>query len=110
MSITYTWDFSAFEAYPLNLGLEDVVFSIHWHVLAKDITGHKASIYGVQEINLEKNDPFTPYSEITFEQAKLWVQSAMGINAITALQENLNNQIADLNTPKIKILPAPWKA
>jgi len=108
MSNTYTWEFPAFDCYPEYESHADVVFTIHWRCTADDGNGHMATIYSTQAVIQGPNDPFTPYNEITPEQAKAWVQAAMGIDQVTALQESLDQQIEDLINPKAVTLPAPW--
>ena len=108
MPNTYTWEFPAFDCYPSEQSLTDVVFSIHWRCTAEDGEGHTASIYSTQAVIQGPDDPFTPYNEITFDQAKSWVQSAMGIDQVTALQQSLDQMIEDQINPKVETLPAPW--
>ena len=108
MSNTYIWDFPAFDCYPTEASLTDVVFNIHWRGTAEDGEGHTASIYSTQSVIQGPDDPFTPYSEITFDQAKSWVQSTMGIDQVTALQQSLDQMIEDQINPKVETLPAPW--
>ena len=110
MATTYTWGFPAFECYPTYESQTDVVFIIHWRVTADDGQGHSASVYGTQGVVYEAGTPFTPYADITPEQAEVWVQSAMGIDAVTALQQSLNSKIEALINPKSVTLPAPWAA
>lgn len=108
MSNTYTWEFPAFDCYPSEASLTDVVFNIHWRCTADDGKGHVASIYNTQAVTQGPSDPFTPYDQITFEQAKTWVQMAMGIDAVVALQETLDQMIQDQISPKTVTLPAPF--
>lgn len=108
MSNTYTWDFPAFDCYPTEASLTDVVFNIHWRCTADDGNGHIASIYNTQAVTQGPSDPFTPYNEITPEQAQSWVQAAMGIDQVTALQQSLDQMIENQINPKQVTLPAPW--
>ena len=108
MTTTYTWDFPAFECYPTYESQTDVVFTIHWRCTADDGLGHIAEVYSTQSVEYKAGTPFTPYADITPEQTQGWVQSAMGIDAVTALQQNLDSQIENLINPKSVTLPAPW--
>lgn len=108
MSNTYTWDFPAFDCYPSEASLIDVVFNIHWRCTADDGNGHVACIYSTQAVTYEAGAPFTPFDQITFDQAQEWVQAAMGFEAVEALQQALDQQIQDQISPKTVTLPAPW--
>lgn len=108
MAITYTWEFPAFDCYPTEASLVDVVFNIHWRCMADDGEGHTATIYNTQAVTHSPEDPFTPFDEITPEQAQAWVQGAMGIDQVTALQEALDQMIANQINPPVVTKPAPW--
>lgn len=108
MSITYTWEFPAFDCYPTEASLTDVVFNIHWRCTADDGNGHKASIYNTQSVTQGPSDPFTPFEQITPEQAQAWVEAGMGSDAVVALKTTLDQMIADQISPKTITKPAPW--
>lgn len=104
---TYEWDFPALEAYPEFESQTDVVFLVHWRVTGTDGT-YSASVYSTQSLTVEAGQPFTPYADLTKEQIQSWVQEAMGIDAVTAIQENIDTQIANLINPPVVVLPPPW--
>jgi len=108
MSNVYTWEFPAFDCYPEYQSHADVIFTIHWRVTADDGNGHMASCYGTQAVTFTAGSPFTPFNEITFDQAQHWVQAAMGFEQLDAMRESLDQQIEDQIHPKAVTLPAPW--
>lgn len=108
MSNTYFWEFPAFDCYPEEATYKDVVFNIHWRCTADDGEGHVASIYNTQAVAQGPSDPFTPFAEITPEQALMWVQSAMGFDQVMAIKDALDQMIQDQIQPKTVTLPAPW--
>lgn len=107
MTTTYTWNIVAMDSYPEYQGQPDVVFTTHWTVEATDGT-YNASAYGTQAIALSDTEPFIPYDQLTLEEAVTWTQESMGIDAVTALQENLDQQIANQINPPVVQLPLPW--
>ncbi len=109
MATTYQWDIQALDCVPQEDGLTDVVVTAHWTVSATDGT-YNASSYGTQSFTYVPASPFTPYADLTQEQVVGWVQAGMGIDAVTALQENLDQQIANQINPPIVTPPLPWAA
>ncbi len=108
MNNNYTWEFPAFDCYPTEAGLSDVVFNIHWRCTADDGAGHTATIDSTQAVTFTAGSPFTPFNEITFDQAQHWVQAALGMAPVTALQQSMDQMIEDQIHPKVETLPAPW--
>ena len=109
MTITNTWGVSQMDAYPQLDGETDVVFNVHWNLLASDGT-YQASAYGTQSVSLDPGAPFTPYADLTQAQVIGWVQSAMGAEQVASLEANLAQQIADQANPPVVTPPLPWSA
>jgi hypothetical protein len=107
MTTTYQWTIQALDCVPQEDGLTDVVVIAHWNVSATDGT-YTSSVYGTQSFTYTPSSPFTPYADLTQDQVVGWVQAGMGIDAVTALQENLDNQIANQINPPIVTPPLPW--
>ena len=107
MATTYQWNIQAMDCVPQEDGHTDVVVVAHWNVSATDGT-YTSSAYGTQSFTLEQGGSFTPYADLTQEQVVGWVQEAMGIDAVTKLQENLDKQIENQINPPIVTLPLPW--
>jgi hypothetical protein len=84
------------------------VFTIHWRLTGDDGEGHVADVYSTQAVIYKAGSPFTPYSEITQEQAQAWIENAMGADGVQAAMDNIASQIQDQITPKQVTLPAPW--
>lgn len=104
---TYIWSIGQLDCKPQEDGLTDIVVVGHWRVDATDGT-HTAGVYGTQSFTLEQGSNFTPFEDLTEEQVVSWVQESMGIDAVTALQENLDNQIEALVHPAIVSPTLPW--
>ena len=104
---TYLWQIDQMNCVPSEDGLTDVVATIHWRCNASQ-DEYTASVYGTVGVTLDQSKAFTPYSSLTKDQVVGWVQESMGIDGVTALQQNLDNQIANEINPPIVTLPNPW--
>jgi hypothetical protein len=107
MATTYNWNIQAMDCVPQEDGKTDVVVTAHWTVSATDGT-YNAGAYGTQSFTYDAEKSFTPYADLTQDQVVAWVQESMGIDAVTALQENLDTQIANQINPPIVTPPLPW--
>lgn len=104
---TYEWKIVALDCKPQEEGKTDVVVTAHWTVSATDGT-YTSSAYGTQSFTFNPAKSFTPFANLTQDQVVGWVQAGMGIDAVTALQESLDNQIANQVNPPIVKPPLPW--
>lgn len=107
MTTTYQWTIQALDCALQEDGKTDVVVTAHWSVSAADGI-YTAEAYGTQNFTLQQGGSFTPYADLTKDQVVGWVQTAMGIDSVTKLQENLDQQIANQINPPIVTLPLPW--
>jgi hypothetical protein len=122
MTTTYQWTIQAMDCVPQEDGHTDVVVTAHWSVLAtssegksfKDNDGNSytipytSSAYGTQSFTYDSGKAFIPYDSLTQDEVVGWVQAGMGIDAVTALQENLDKQIENQINPPIVTPPLPW--
>jgi hypothetical protein len=106
MAVTYEWNISQMDSYPSFDTYTDVVFNVHWQVLATD-DGTTASAYGTQGITYAEDRPFVPYAELTKDDIVGWTKSSMGDN-LAVLEASLAKQIADAKDPPVIVLPLPW--
>ncbi len=109
MSLTYWWEFPAFDCYPDQDGYVDVVFTVHWRYNAKDDDGHSAVVYSTQAVKYDEGDPFVPFAELTPEIVEGWMLDAMGAERIAELEANLAAQIEQQIHPSQVTLPPPWQ-
>lgn len=103
----YNWNVVQMDCYPQVQGEDDVVFTVHWTVSANDGT-YSSSAYGSTGIAVDESGSFTPYNQLTKDQVIGWVQSAMGVDAVTSLQESLDKQIQDQINPPVVTPALPW--
>jgi hypothetical protein len=109
MSLTYWWEYPAFDCYPDKDGYIDVVFTVHWRYNAKDDAGHSAVVYSTQAVSYKEGDPFVPFADLTPEIVTGWVTTAMGPEKVAELQANLAAQIEQQIHPSQVTLPPPWQ-
>ena len=100
---TYTWQVESLDCVPNN----KVVSCIHWRVSADDGI-HKAEVYGAQPLVFDAKSAFVNYADLTKDTVISWVQAAMGIDAVTRLQETLDKQLEALANPPVITPPLPW--
>jgi hypothetical protein len=104
----YQWNIQALDCVPQEDGKTDVVVTAHWTVSATDGT-YTSSAYGTQSFTYDAGKAFIPYADLTLSEVVAWVQAAMGVDAVTALQENLDKQIENQINPPIVTPPLPWQ-
>lgn len=51
---------------------------------------------------------FTPYANITEEQAIQWTQAALGANRVAAMEKEVDELIAKAQIPTPQPAPLPW--
>ena len=79
------------------------VTAVHYTVSATDGT-HTTSAYGSVGV---AGDLVVPYADVTKELALKWVKSGLGAEGITKLEEVLQGQLDNLETPKTAV-GLPW--
>ena len=101
-----TWDVASLGAMK-NVGcLSDVVTTVHW--LASDTDGdHSGSAYGSVEIAEADPGSFTPYADITKDNAIAWAKTALGSDEVTRIETVIAEHITKSKTPTV-ISGVPW--
>jgi len=67
-----------------------------------------------QQVNYSVNllpanpDDFTPFDQITQEQALAWTQAALGESRVTAMENEVDMLIAQAAVPTPQPAPLPW--
>lgn len=104
---TYEWNIKQLACKPQEEGKSNVVVTADWTVSVTDGT-YTSSLYGTQEFSLNTESNFTPFENLTKDQVVGWVQSAMGIDDVTALQQKLDTQLEEQINPPIIKPKLPW--
>ena len=76
--------------------------------IAGDEDGIKSQVS--YSVNLLPADPssFTPFDQITQEQAILWTQEALGADRVAAMEGEVQQQIDAQKVPTPQPAPVPW--
>ena len=104
---TYTWLIDALDCVPSIDGQSNVVSTVHWRVNTDNGVKY-ATMYGAQPLTFDAKNAFISYADLTKDTVVGWVQAAMGIDAVTRLQETLDKQLEALANPPVITPPLPW--
>lgn len=105
--MTYSWLISSLECHPSFEKKKNVINKIHWR-LNKTENAFTASVYGVQDIEFDSSNTFTPYEKLTPDQILEWLKSSLGEEKIKELYKAVDTQLIDMINPKIITPPLPW--
>lgn len=103
----YTWKIEALDCIPSADGQSNVVSTIHWRVSAID-GANMAEVYGAQSLVFDAKNAFINYADLTQDTVIKWAQEAMGVEAVTKLQEALDKRFETLVNPPVITPPLPW--
>lgn len=105
---TATWDIANMERHLPDGSTppDGEVYTIHWTVNLED-QGESAGAYG--SIGLGDPDPgtYTPFDQITKDQAIGWVKDALGAEQVSSIEAALEQQIQQKLNPT-SAAGVPW--
>jgi hypothetical protein len=84
-------------------GYTNVVYRIFWRVWAAR-NAFQGTHDDFTDVKFKKDEPFTPYNELTEAMVLSWVSS----DAIDAAKADVDAQIAAELNPYGQVLPLPW--
>ena len=97
-----TWKIAACDR-TVSLGGEaDVITTVHWNVTdSETVNGvdHSGRHYGFVHIDTDDLSSFTPYADVTEDNAIAWAKEALGSDEVTRLEEDVAAQIMLSKTP-----------
>tara|TARA_R110002050_G_C8929697_1_gene511940 strand:- start:709 stop:1077 length:369 start_codon:yes stop_codon:yes gene_type:complete len=105
MATTYNWNCKTVDCYPTDGQYTDVVYNVHWIVTGTSDTldpegnAYTATSIGTETISTSDLSGFTPFADLTNADVVAWTKAAMGAEQVTALETNLDSQIALEITP-----------
>lgn len=112
MANTYTWQINALDTNPTQGDLADVVYNIHWGLLATsdqadaDGNAYTADSIGTQTVPAPTGEGFTAFEDLTQEIVEAWLEASdLDVEAIKA---SLDSQIAEAITPTSVTKSVPW--
>ena len=101
-----TWNVDLLDRVKTADSLSDVVGQVHWEVYEVDGM-HKARSYGTVHLSPPDASSFTPYADITKEDAIAWVKAALGSDKVTELESGIAVKLAEKKSPT-KFSGVPW--
>jgi hypothetical protein len=107
MSIVYTWQFPNLDVIYNEDGMQDVVDTIYWVLLAQD-EQYSYSAYGTVKVGKPNSENFIPYQQLTQEEIQSWTEQILGQERVDELKVTLARQIEEKKNPKGGTLPPPW--
>jgi hypothetical protein len=105
--MNYEWNFPALEVVKNKDSLINVIKTAHW-VYSVENNGYVASIHGAVDLSDPNPASFTPYENVTKEQVQGWVEEAFGQKTLDDMKFNLNELLAQQQTPTNEVLAPPW--
>ena len=101
-----TWDIAALDATKTVGSLSDVVTTVHWTASDSETVGsgdsavlHNGFRYGSVGLAEAKSSSYTPYADITKDDAIAWAKAAIGSDEVTAIETRITNQVSESKTP-----------
>ena len=88
---------------------DNVVTTVHWTATDSQVDGentYSGRCYGAVGL-AEPGDSFTPYADITEEQAVGWAKSALGDEQVAAYEKSVGDQI-ELQKNPVTGTGVPW--
>ena len=109
-----TWDIAALDATKTVGSLSDVVTTVHWTASDSETVGsgdsaviHYGDAFGAVTLAAANSGSFTPYADITKDNAIAWAKAAIGSDKVTAIETKIAAQITESKTPTVSS-GVPW--
>jgi hypothetical protein len=106
MTVSYLWDCTRVDAYPVENENTDVVYNVHWSLLGasnEDLMPsgqpYQASSIGTQMLDTSTITEFIPFEDLTDEIVTAWVITAMGPEEVEAVELGIFNMIEEQVNP-----------
>lgn len=97
--MSYTWKVAALDYAVSQDGLSNVVTTVHWTVFKEDENGNSGSSYGTQGLPAPDPSSFTDWDNLDEFTVLTWATNEMGEEAVTAIQDSVDAQIAEKANP-----------
>ena len=109
-----TWSIAALDATKTVGSLSDVVTNVHWTANDSETVGsgdsaviHYGDAFGAVTLAAANSASFTPYADITKENAISWAKAAIGSDEVTAIETGIASQITESKSPTVSS-GVPW--
>ena len=97
--MSFTWKVAALDYAVSQNGLSNVVTNVHWTVSKEDENGNSGSSYGTQGLPAPDPNSFTDWDNLDEFTVLTWATNEMGEEAVTAIQDSVDAQIAEKANP-----------
>lgn len=105
---SYTWLVERMDTYANKDGYHNFVYNIWWRVNG-EYQGAKATIAGQQPVGADTGPSnWTPYEQITEQEAIQWVQTAMNPLGVSNVKNTLLGMMLNQISPPTSANPLPW--
>ncbi len=101
-----TWDIAALNSTKTVGSLSDVVTVVHWTAYDSETVGsgdsavlHEGSNLGIASLTAPDSESFTPYKDITKENAIAWVKNVLGSDRVASIEAGIAKQIEKSKNP-----------
>ena len=101
MAITKAWEINTLERELADGYVKKVIYRV------KGIDGSEEKARATGEVELEKPETLIPYNKLTESTVLGWVKAKLGTDEVAAIEKNLEDQIALINTP-VTAEGKPW--
>jgi len=105
MAITYNWIISTVDAHTNKDGKSNVIFNVHYSLIAYDDENNIRKFYTNCTTIGEPNDNFIEYDDLQKSDVEGWLESTLDVEAI---KESLNAQIQEAINPPVVHLKPNW--
>lgn len=103
-----TWKIDSLEIKPQIESFQDVIYTAHWRVYARD-GDVVTSVYGSVTFPFDSSSTnFIPYEELSEETVIKWVKNTMGIDQVESIENNAVYNLQQLMEPPTVTKPLPW--
>jgi hypothetical protein len=88
----------------------DVVSKVYYTVWGEDNQGHRVPYYGSVELDAPTTD-FVEFGNLTSDQARAWVEDAVGEDKMAKITDTLTIQLAQESQVMVPVknVAPPWK-
>ena len=107
---TYTWHVTSMNVFPQLDGKENVVVEVKFCVSGTD-GENSATKSGSQIIELDTQQSFTPFDDLTEVEVIEWVKNALGESGQSTFTVEIDAILEQQKTPVVLPInvPLPWK-
>jgi len=109
-----TWNVVLLEATKTVGSLSDVVTTVHWTAFDSETVGsgdsavvHTVDRYGAVKLAEANSGSFTPYADITKDNAIAWAKAALGSDEVTKVETDIAARITEIKNPTVTS-GVPW--